>query len=141
MSGWKRFAKFHTWIYRASGGRILGEVGLGRKILLLTTQGRRSGIERTSPLVYMPDGDRFVVYGSNGGQELPPAWFFNLQSRPEATVEVGKRSLQVNAHVAEDAEAARLLPLAHTYNPHWAGYQKNCARRIPLVVLSPATPA
>ena len=74
-------------------------------------------------------------------KELPPAWCFNLQSRPEAEVEVGKRCLRVSAHVAEGTEAARLLPLAHTYNPHWAGYQKNCVRRIPLLVLSPAASA
>jgi deazaflavin-dependent oxidoreductase (nitroreductase family) len=138
MSGWKYFAKFHTWVYRKSGGRVMGEVGLGRKILLLTTRGRKSGVVRTSPLVYMPDGDRFVIYGSNGGQEVPPAWFLNLQSGPDAEVEVGAQRVPVRAHVAEDAEVERLLPLAHAYNPHWAGYQQRCQRRIPLVVLSPA---
>ncbi len=138
MSGWKYFAKFHTWVYRKSGGRVMGEVGLGRKILLLTTRGRKSGVVRTSPLVYMPDGDRFVIYGSNGGQEVPPAWFCNLQSGPDAEVEVGSQCSPVRAHVAEGAEAERLLPLAHAYNPHWAGYQQRCRRRIPLVVLSPA---
>ncbi len=141
MSAWKYFAKFHTWVYRKSGGRLMGEVGLGRKILLLTTRGRKSGAVRTSPLVYMPDGERFVVYGSNGGQEVPPAWFLNLQSAPGAEVEVGSRCVPVRAHVAESAEAERLLPLAHAYNPHWAGYQQRCQRRIPLVVLSPVEPA
>ncbi|MFM7273359.1 MAG: nitroreductase/quinone reductase family protein [Gammaproteobacteria bacterium] len=137
MSGWKHFARFHTWVYRKSGGRILGEVGLGRKILLLNTVGRRSGVARTSPLVYMPDGERFVIYGSNGGQEVPPAWFLNLQSMPEAEVEIGSRRTRVRSHVAEGAEEAALLPRAHAYNPHWSGYQQKAARRIPLVVLTP----
>ncbi len=71
MSNYKSFGKFHTWIYRLSGGIILGSVGLGRKILLLSATGRKSGEVRTSPLVYMADGERFVIYGSNGGQESP----------------------------------------------------------------------
>ncbi len=141
MSFWKHFAKFHTWVYRKSAGRVMGEVGLGRKILLLNTRGRKSGVLRTSPLVYMPDGERFVVYGSNGGQEFPPAWFLNLQSGAQAEVEVGARRVGVRAHVAEADEEARLLPLAHAYNPHWAGYQQRCQRRIPLVVLSPVPAA
>lgn len=141
MSFWKHFAKFHTWVYRKSGGRLMGEVGLGRKILLLNTRGRKSGVLRTSPLVYMPDGGRFVVYGSNGGQEAPPAWFLNLQAGTETEVEVGARCLRVRSHVAEGQEADRLLPLAHAYNPHWAGYQQRCQRRIPLVVLTPVDAA
>jgi deazaflavin-dependent oxidoreductase (nitroreductase family) len=137
MSNYRNFGRFHTWIYRLSGGRILGSVGLGRKILLLTTTGRRSGVARTTPLVYMPDGERCVVYGSNGGQETPPAWLLNLEANPEAEVEVGSRRIAVRMHRAEGEEEARLLPLAHAYNPHWAGYQQQCARRIPLVVLTP----
>lgn len=140
MSNYRNFGRFHTWIYRKSGGLILGSVGLGRKILLLTTTGRRSGVARTSPLVYLPDGDRYVVYGSNGGQAVPPAWLLNLQAEPRAQVEVGRRRIAVRAHIAEGEEEARLLPLAHAYNPHWAGYQTQTTRRIPLVVLT-AEPA
>ena len=67
MSNYRNFGKFHTWIYRLSGGAILGSLGLGRHVLLLTTTGRKSGVRRTTPLIYMPDGERFVLYGSNGG--------------------------------------------------------------------------
>ena len=68
MSNYKSFGKFHTWIYRLSGGIILGSVGLGRKILLLSATGRKSGEVRTSPLVYMADGERFVIYaGQSAG--------------------------------------------------------------------------
>ena len=137
MSNYKSFGKVHTWIYRLSGGLILGSVGLGRRILLLSATGRKSGALRTTPLVYMADGESFVVYGSNGGQETPPAWLLNLQSSPQAQVEVGRRHLQVRAHMAAGDEEARLLPLAHAYNPHWKGYQLGAQRRIPLVVLTP----
>jgi deazaflavin-dependent oxidoreductase (nitroreductase family) len=138
VSNYKTFGKFHTWLYRASGGLLLGSVGLGRKILLLNTVGRKSGEARTTPLVYMPDGERFVVYGSNGGREAPPAWFLNLQANPRASVEIGRRKIPVSMHVATGEEEARLQPLAHAYNPHWKGYQEKATRRIPLVVLDPS---
>jgi deazaflavin-dependent oxidoreductase (nitroreductase family) len=137
MSNYKTFGKFHTWLYRLSGGLILGSVGLGRRILLLSATGRRSGELRTTPLVYMADGERFVVYGSNGGLETPPAWLLNLLANPRAEVEVGRRRAKVVAHVAAGEEETRLMPLAHAYNPHWAGYQRRAVRRIPLVVLTP----
>lgn len=137
MSNYKSFGKFHTWIYRLSGGMILGSVGLGRKILLLSATGRKSGEVRTSPLVYMADGERFVIYGSNGGRETPPAWLLNLQANPQAQVEVGRRRLHVKAHIASGDEEARLMPLAHDYNPHWKGYQQHARRHIPLIVLTP----
>lgn len=137
MSNYKSFGKFHRWIYRLSGGTILGTLGLGRKVLLLTTTGRKSGARRTTPLIYMPDGERFVIYGSNGGQETPPAWLLNLEADPRAEVEVGRRRVAVTAHVAEGAERERLLPAAHAYNPHWKGYQEHARRCIPLVVLTP----
>jgi len=137
MSNYKSFGKFHRWVYRLSGGAILGTLGLGRQVLLLTTTGRKSGVRRTTPLIYMPDGERFVLYGSNGGQENPPAWLLNLEADACADLEIGRRSIPVRAHIAEGEERERLLPLAHAYNPHWKGYQQRAKRRIPLVVLTP----
>ena len=136
---YKSFGKFHTWVYRISGGLILGSVGLGRRILLLNVTGRNSGATRTTPLVYMADGGRFVVYGSNGGSESPPAWLLNLQANPRAEIEVGRERIAVQMHIASGEEEARLLPLAHAYNPHWKGYQARAVRQIPLVVLSPVS--
>jgi deazaflavin-dependent oxidoreductase (nitroreductase family) len=69
---------------------------------------------------------------------VPPAWFLNLQSTPEAEVEIGKRRIRVRSHVAEGEEETSLLPRAHAYNPHWSGYQQKASRRIPLVVLTPS---
>jgi deazaflavin-dependent oxidoreductase (nitroreductase family) len=88
----------------------------------------------------MPDGERFVIYGSNGGLETPPAWLLNLDATPEAEVEVGNRRVPVRMHRASGDEERELLPRAHAYNPHWAGYQQRCTRHIPLVVLTPRGP-
>lgn len=137
MSNYQNFGKFHTWLYRISGGLILGSVGSGRKILLLTTLGRKSGQQRTTPLVYMPHDEQCVIYGSNGGRESPPAWLLNLRANPEVTIEVGRKKISVQAYIAEGEERSRLLPLAHAYNAHWKGYQENIEREIPLIVLAP----
>jgi deazaflavin-dependent oxidoreductase (nitroreductase family) len=138
MSNYQNFGKFHTWLYRISGGLILGSVGAGRKILLLTTLGRKSGRQRTTPLVYMPHNELCIIYGSNGGRENSPAWLLNLLAHPQATIQIGRKKMTVQARIAEGEERSRLLPLAHAYNAHWRGYQAETKRQIPLIVLAPA---
>ena len=137
MSGrdWRTFGRLHVRLYRALGGRFVGNLGLGRKVLLLTTTGRKSGLERTTPLVYMPVADARVIYASNGGKETPPAWWLNLQAEPRAAIQIGQRVTAVKAREATDDEYARIWPDAEAYNPHWRDYKKNVKRRIPLVIL------
>jgi F420H(2)-dependent quinone reductase len=69
-----------VWIYRRSKGRLVGSVR-GTPVLLLTTTGRKSGASRTRPVGYLPDGERFMVCGSNGGSDHAPAWALNLRRR------------------------------------------------------------
>ena len=137
MSGrdWRWFGRIHTALYERLGGRFVGSVGLGRRVLLLTTTGRKSGLARTTPLVYMPDGDEAIVYPSNGGKEAPPAWWLNLQANPTAQVQIGRDEHQVRARSATDAEHAELWPKAEAYNPHWRDYARSVKRPIPLVIL------
>ncbi len=139
MSGrdWRGFGRLHAKVYQWLGGRFVGSVGFGRRVLLLTTKGRKSGLERTTPLVYMPDGDDLIVYPSNGGKKSPPAWWLNLQANPNATVQIRKETRGVQARSATEAEYARLWPKAASYNSHWRGYAESVARKIPLVILSP----
>jgi deazaflavin-dependent oxidoreductase (nitroreductase family) len=110
-------------------------VGFGRKVLLLTTTGRKSGVPRTTPLVYMPHRDSLIVYPSNGGKETAPSWWLNLQANPMAAVQIGSTKRQVEARPATDAEYERLWPEAERYNSHWRDYARNVSRRIPLVIL------
>ncbi len=137
MSGkdWRTFGRIHTKLYRLLGGRFVGSVGGGRKVLLLTTTGRKSGLERTTPLVYMPYGNTVVVYASNGGKETPPAWWLNLQTNPSATIQIGSDTSSVKARRASDAEYASIWPQAEAYNGHWRDYKRKVARSIPLVLL------
>ena len=125
---WRLFGRLHTKLYKRLGGRFVGSVGLGRKVLLLTTTGRKSGKQRTTPLVYMPHGNDVVVYPSNGGKESQPAWWLNLQTTPTATIQIGKTTRQIQARPATDQEYAQIWPKAEAYNPHWRNYAKTITR-------------
>src|SRR5262245_62487452 len=89
----------HSAIYRLSGGRVGGRLS-GMPMLLLTTRGRRSGRERTLPLLYVADEKGWVVVASNAGDDRHPAWWLNLRARPEARVQVGRERCAVRARRA-----------------------------------------
>lgn len=132
---WRLFGRLHAKLYKRLGGRFVGSLGLGRKVLLLTTTGRKSGLERTTPLVYMPHGNDAIIYPSNGGKETPPAWWLNLQANAIATIQIGKTIREVRARAASKVEHAEIWPKAAAYNPHWRQYAESVVREIPLVIL------
>ena len=133
----QRFAtRLHSYVYRATGGRVGGRL-LGSPVLLLTTTGRKSGRPRTIPLLYLPDGENLVVVASNGGTAGDPAWWLNLEDDPEATVEVGGRKLRVRAEEAEGEERRRLWGRLVRMYGAYGQYQERTDRRIPVVLLRP----
>ena len=126
----------HTAVYRATRGWIGGRAG-NLRMLLLTTRGRKSGLERTAPLVYFEDGERLVLVASNGGQARDPQWWTNLQTDPHARVELGGAPRRVRARLARPDERARLWPRVKRENPFYARYEKTTSREIPVVLLEP----
>jgi F420H(2)-dependent quinone reductase len=133
----RRLMGLHTAAYRASGGRIGHKFPGSPPMLLLDHVGAKSGAKRTSPLVYVDDGQDIVLVASKGGNPKNPAWFHNLKANPETTVQVGTERRQVRARVATDEERERLWPKAVETYSGYAGYQKRTKRKIPLVVLEP----
>lgn len=127
----------HRFVYRKTGGRIGGRLPGGKRFLLLITVGRKTGRRRVLPLLYVPDGDRFVVAGSNAGDPRPPAWWLNLQAQPTARVQDGTEELEVEARRAEGEEAARLWRKLESSYGSFPGYRERAGREIPLVVLEP----
>ena len=125
---------FHTFIYRLSGGRIGGRI-VGSPVLLLTTIGRKSGKERTLPLIYLTDEDTIVLVASNGGVAKHPLWWLNLQANPQATVQIRSRIVTLMATVAEGEERNRLWSRLVAMYPGYADYQKRTPREIPVVLL------
>ena len=129
-------SRAHVGLYRASRGRLGGRISRGAPVLLLTTTGRKSGKQRTTPLLYLEDAGRYVVIASVGGAPKHPAWYLNLLANPAATLEVGSRKLPVTASTASPEERARLWPLAVQMYPGYNAYQAKTAREIPVVILT-----
>ena len=125
----------HVALYRATGGRVGGTM-MKVPILLLTTRGRKSGKERTTPLMYGRDGDNFVLIASVGGAPRNPAWYWNVRAQ-EAEVELGRERRRVRARDAEGEERDRLWAQMVGLYPGYADYQQKTTRRIPVVVLEP----
>jgi F420H(2)-dependent quinone reductase len=131
----RRMMGAHTAVYRATRGLIGHKIPGGPPMLLLDHVGAKSGKKRTSPLVYVRDGDDIVLVASKGGNPKHPAWFHNLKANPDTTVQVGRERIEVHARVAEGSERERLWPKAVETYGGYADYQKRTDREIPLVVL------
>jgi len=114
------------------GGRLAGG-----PVLLLTTTGRKSGMERTTPLLYLYQDGALVVVASNGGTAAHPAWWLNLQANPVATVEIGSRMVRVRAEKASPEEKEWLWPKLVTMYGGYENYQRRTERDIPVIVLRP----
>lgn len=128
--------KLNVPLYRLSRGRIGGRVGRA-PVLLLTTTGRKSGQPRTAPVLYLADGDRLVVIGSNAGNERAPAWALNLQTHPDAAVEVRRDRRDVRARVTEGEERTELWRRMSEQYGGFDHYRERTARDIPVFVLEP----
>jgi F420H(2)-dependent quinone reductase len=124
----------HAGMYRATGGRLFGRMGKN-PLLLLNTVGRKSGKKRANPLLYVVDGEDFVIIASKGGAPTHPAWYLNLVANPDTTVEVGDRELRISAEEVDGEEKVRLWRKMAEMYPTYDDYQKKTKREIPLLVL------
>ncbi len=126
--------------FRASRGTAGGPME-GRPLLLLTTTGAKTGLRRTMPLMYIPDGTegtdgaRLLVIASNAGAPAHPDWYRNLVANPEVTVEVGTETYDARAVVLEGAERERVWAGIVERYPFFAQHQAQITRQIPVVAL------
>ena len=135
--GWQQFTQMHVRAYRATGGRV-GRNYKGAPVALVDHVGRKSGKHRTSPLIYMADGDNVVIVASFGGATRDPVWWPNLKANPRTTVQIGAERRDVVARQATAEEKQRLWPkLVALYAPY-EDYQRRTERDIPVVLLEPA---
>jgi deazaflavin-dependent oxidoreductase (nitroreductase family) len=132
----KATGKLNVPVYRLSRGRLMNTVGTG-PVLLLTSTGRRSGQKRTAPVLYLRDGERFVVVGSNAGNVRAPAWSYNLKANPDAEIELRGDRRPVRARVAEGEERADLWRKVNEMYEGFDDYDANTAREIAVFVLEP----
>jgi deazaflavin-dependent oxidoreductase (nitroreductase family) len=122
--------------FHANGGRV-GGMFEGTSLLLLHHIGAKSGTSRTSPLAYLQDGDRYVIFASKAGAPTNPDWYHNLKAHPNMTIEVGTDKLDVVASEASGEERERLFRTQAGRSPQFAEYEKKTERVIPVVVLTP----
>ncbi|MGA4994051.1 nitroreductase family deazaflavin-dependent oxidoreductase [Nonomuraea bangladeshensis] len=122
--------------FRANGGRV-GGMFEGSPLLLLTTTGARSGRQVTTPVMYLPDDERYVIIASNAGADTHPAWYHNLRAHPVATVEVGTETFQAKAVPVEGEERDQLYARMVAVAPQFADYERKTSRRIPVLALNP----
>jgi deazaflavin-dependent oxidoreductase (nitroreductase family) len=128
--------RLHSSVYRATGGRVGGRM-LGSPVLLLVTTGRKTGRDRTTPLLYLEDGDRYAIVASNGGTSKAPLWWLNLRANPRATAEIGDRKIPVRATEARGGEKERLWRGLVAMYPSYESYKRKTDREIPVVLLEP----
>jgi deazaflavin-dependent oxidoreductase (nitroreductase family) len=132
-------ADFNTQVideFRANEGRVGGPFA-GTRLLLLHHTGAKSGAERTTPLAYLEDDGRYVVFASKGGAPRNPGWYFNLKANPDASIEVGTRALEVSASEAAGDERGRLFGAQVERVPQFGEYEQRSGRVIPVIILTP----
>jgi deazaflavin-dependent oxidoreductase (nitroreductase family) len=130
------FGEEHVRAYRETDGER-GYHWHGAEILLLTTTGRNSGDERTTPLIHRADDGRWVIVASRGGTPDHPGWYYNLSAQPEVTIQVKGDVVPVRASTATGEERERLWKRMTEVWPAYHEYQERADREIPVVVLEP----
>jgi len=143
------YLRLHQFVYRVSRGFLGRHVG-GHRALLLTTRGRRTGLDRTVALIYARRDEDFIVVASNGGSQRHPAWYLNITSEPNVHVQVGRKRTAATAQIAAGDERDVLWGLVNRKNRGLAAlihpgakgrydmYQRHTARAVPVVVLTPS---
>jgi len=129
------FGEEHVRRYRETDGEVGYIWKEGSTILLLTTTGRSTGRETTTPLIYNLDGDTPVIVASKGGARDHPGWFKNLAKTPEVGIQIKGEKFRARARVAEGEEWERLRELMYEVWPHYDEYATRTDREIPVVVL------
>jgi deazaflavin-dependent oxidoreductase (nitroreductase family) len=126
-------------VFRLSGGRTTFSAWVsGLPIIMLTTTGARTGIQRTLPVLALPDDDRFVVIASNYGRGSNPGWYYNLRAQPYATISWRGSSVDVHARVLTGEERQSYVERGIEAYPWWEPYLRRAApRQIPVIMLEP----
>jgi len=134
--GLKAIGRLNVPLYRLTRGRVGGRLGRA-PVLLLTTTGRRSGGQRTAPVLYAQDGERIIVIGSNAGNATAPAWSLNLQANPDCEVEIRGERRALRARVTDGGERDAAWQRMNDQYAGFDDYRANTTRDIKVFVLEP----
>ena len=132
----KWLGRANTWIYKRSNGKLGGTMQKA-PVALLTTTGRKTGQPRVSPLLYLREGDRFILGASRVGSDKHPLWYLNLKANPKVSVQIKDEVLSLRARDATTAERAEYWPKMVAMYPNFEDYQSWTDREIPIVICDP----
>ena len=121
--------------FRSNRG-IVGGTYDGRPLLILSTSGAKTGRPHITPLMYLPDGDRWIIFGSKAGAPRHPDWYHNLVANPQVTLEVGTESFEAQATVLTGEERGQLYAKQVQLFPFFGDYERNTPREIPVIALT-----
>jgi deazaflavin-dependent oxidoreductase (nitroreductase family) len=120
--------------FRANEGRVGGPFE-GAPMLLLHSKGAKSGNERVNPVVYREVDDGWAVFASKGGAPTNPDWYHNLKANPQASIEIGTETVDVEARIPDREERDRIFDAQKQVMPGFADYEQKTDRIIPVVIL------
>jgi deazaflavin-dependent oxidoreductase (nitroreductase family) len=126
----------HVGLYRMSGGKFANKMA-NLPVMLITTFGRKSGKPHTNPVVYIKTEQDYLVSASAGGMDWHPGWYLNLKNRPEAKIEIGDKTFNVEAVIIEGEERVRLYGKFKAASSNFSKYEKGTTRVIPVIRLTP----
>ena len=132
----KAVNNLHVALYRKSRGKFANKIA-NLPILLITTFGRKSGTPHTNPVVYIEDGQDYLVSATNGGAQSDPGWYLNLRARPQAKIQLGEVAFNVEATIIEGEERTRLYDKFKAASGNFAKYEKGAGRVLPVIRLTP----
>ena len=121
--------------FRKNHGKVGGYFE-GAPLLLLHSIGKRSGKTRVNPMMYLKEGERYLVFASKGGADTHPDWFINLKAHPDVQIEVGDEKIDVHAEEIKGTEHDTLYARQAKLYPGFAEYQRKTKRIIPVVALT-----
>jgi F420H(2)-dependent quinone reductase len=130
----RSFSNFHTLLFRWTG---LTGPGAFRQTLILTTRGRKTRREVSTPLLYVEENEKLYLVASFGGNDAHPGWYRNLVANPEVRVERSQGSQRYHARSLSPEDAGKVWPKLLALYPTYADYQKKTTRVIPVVELTP----
>lgn len=128
-----------SWLLRRTQGRV--SQLWGRRALVLTTRGRKTGRIRSVPVQYFPDGSDVIIAAANSGLAKPPAWYLNLMASRKAVIDIEGRRVSVHATQLSPAEAGAFWPRILEQAPDYERYVVRSGRPLPLIRLTPREPA
>ncbi len=123
--------------FRANDGKVGGNFE-GAPLLLLHSTGAKSGETRLHPVMYLEDGDRYVIFASKAGADTHPAWYHNLKANPDASIEIGPDTVEVVAVEATGDERDELFDRQAGNFSQFGEYAEKTSRTIPVMLLTPA---